>query len=298
MKEGIHKLLMPRELQKLSGLTLQSRYVVEGNLSGRHRSPLRGASTEFADHRAYMPGDDPKRLDWKVLGRTDRYFVRRYEVETNLRTYLIMDRSASMGYAPINISKYDYACRMAAALGYIVIKVRDSIGLYLYSDQIDVAMGARNSFQHLNTVLKVLGQHKPANTTNTARTLHQIADSIQKRALIVLFSDLFDEPDGILKALAHFRKQHHDVILFHILDQTELDLSFNRPAEFIDLETNEKMLVDPRGIAPSYREAVKGFLDKYQDACNQMKIDYRLVNTKQEPETFLKAYLEERKRCS
>lgn len=298
MKEGVHQLLLPRELQKLAGLTLQSRYVVEGNLSGRHRSPLRGASTEFADHRAYIPGDDPKRLDWKVLGRTDRYFVRRYEDETNLRTYLIIDRSASMGYAPINISKYQYACRMAAALGYIVIKVRDSIGLYLYSNQIDVAMGARNSFQHLNTVLSVLGKHKPANTTNTAQTLHQIADSIQKRALIILLSDLFDDPDGILKALAHFRKQHHDVILFHILDQTELDLSFNRPAEFIDLETNEKMLVDPRGIAPSYREAVKVFLDKYQDSCNQMKIDYRLVNTKQEPETFLKAYLEERKRCS
>jgi len=298
MKEGLQKFLMPRELQKLTGLTLQSRYVVEGNLSGRHRSPLRGASTEFADHRAYIAGDDPKRLDWKVLGRTDRYFIRRYEDETNLRVYLVVDRSASMGYAPINISKYDYACRMAAAIGFVVVKVRDSIGLYLFSDKIDVQMGARNSTQHLNTVLRVLGQHKPANTTNTALTLHQIADSIQKRALVILLSDLFDDPDGIMKALAHFRKMRNDVILFHILDQTELDLSFNRPAEFIDLETNEKLLVDPRGIAPSYRETMKEFLDKYQSACNQMKIDYRLVNTKQEPETFLKAYLEERQRCS
>jgi uncharacterized protein (DUF58 family) len=298
MKEGLQKFLMPKELQKLTGLTLQSRYVVEGNLAGRHRSPLRGASTEFADHRAYIPGDDPKRLDWKVLGRTDRYFVRRYEDETNLRVYMIVDRSASMGYAPVNISKYQYACRLAAAVGYVVLKARDSIGLYLFSNQIDVQMGARNSNQHLNTVLRVLGQHKPANTTNTAQTLHQIAEAIQKRALIVLFSDLFDDAEAIMKALAHFRKQRHDVILFHILDQTELDLSFNRPAEFIDLETNEKLLVDPRGIAPSYRDTMKEFLDKYQAAANNLKIDYRLVNTKQEPETFLKAYLEERKRCS
>ena len=298
MKEGLQKFLMPKELQKLTGLTLQSRYVVEGNLAGRHRSPLRGASTEFADHRAYIPGDDPKRLDWKVLGSTDRYFVRRYEDETNLRVYMIVDRSASMGYAPVNISKYQYACRLAAAVGYVVLKARDSIGLYLFSNQIDVQMGARNSNQHLNTVLRVLGQHKPANTTNTAQTLHQIAEAIQKRALIVLFSDLFDDAEAIMKALAHFRKQRHDVILFHILDQTELDLSFNRPAEFIDLETNEKLLVDPRGIAPSYRDTMKEFLDKYQAAANNLKIDYRLVNTKQEPETFLKAYLEERKRCS
>jgi uncharacterized protein (DUF58 family) len=233
-----------------------------------------------------------------VLGRTDRYFVRRYEDETNLRVYMIVDRSASMGYAPVNISKYQYACRLAAAVGYVVLKARDSIGLYLFSNQIDVQMGARNSNQHLNTVLRVLGQHKPANTTNTAQTLHQIAEAIQKRALIVLFSDLFDDAEAIMKALAHFRKQRHDVILFHILDQTELDLSFNRPAEFIDLETNEKLLVDPRGIAPSYRDTMKEFLDKYQAAANNLKIDYRLVNTKQEPETFLKAYLEERKRCS
>ena len=298
MAEGITHFLKPQELKHLGRLMVQSRYVVEGNLAGRHRSPAKGASTEFADHRAYIEGDDPKRIDWKVLGRTERYYVRRYEDETNLRVYLIVDRSASMGYTSKGLSKYDYACRLAAAIGYVVVKGRDSIGLYLYADKIDVASGARNSFAHLNNVLKTLQQHEPASSTDTAKTLHQIAESVHRRGLIVLFSDLFDQPREVVKALAHFRKHHHDVIVLNILDPEELDFTFKKSAEFEDMETGEKLTADPQSLAADYRKAFAEFLDEYRGPCAEMNIDYRIVNTSQPPELFIRAFLEERRKFS
>ncbi len=298
MAEGIAHFLNPQELQRFGRMALESRYVVEGSLSGRHRSPARGASTEFADHRAYMPGDDPKRLDWKVLGRTDRYYIRRYQDETNLRVYLAVDRSASMAYTSGTLSKYDYACRLAAAIGYVVVKARDSVGLYLYSSQIDAQTGAKNSFSHLNNTLRLLQRYTPGSTTDTASTLHRIADSVHRRALIVLFSDLLDDPPAIIKALAHFRKEHHDVILFHILDPAEIDLPFKQAAEFEDMETGEKILADPRALAEEYRKAFAAFLEEYRKPCVEMNIDYRLARTDEPVDLFARAYLEERRRLS
>ena len=298
MAEGISRFLTPQELQHIGRLMLQSRYVVEGNLVGRHRSPMRGASSEFADHRAYFPGDDPKRVDWKVFGRSERYYVKRYEDETNLRVYLIVDRSNSMEYTSDERSKYDYACRLAAAIGYVVIKGKDSVGLCVYSSQIDVNMPARNSWVHLNNVLTILGSQKPGLSTATAATLHQVAETIRRRALIVLFSDLFDDPDAVVHALAHFRKEHHDVVLFHVLDPAELDFPFQKGTEFEDLETGEKIVVDTKRLAPAYRREFEAFLDKYRKACMEMNVDYRLVNTKTDPGVFIRAYLEERKRFS
>jgi len=298
MPEGIASFLTPQELQRLGRLVLQSRYVVEGSLAGRHRSPLKGASSEFAEHRAYIAGDDPKHIDWKVLGRTDRYYVRRYEDETNLRVYLVVDRSASMGYGSAGRTKYEYASHLAAAIGYVVVKAKDSIGLYLYSENMDGVMGARNSFSHLNNALKFLSHQKPATSTSTAKTLHSIADSIRRRALVVLFSDLFDEQEGVIKALAHFRKQHHDVILFHTLDKAELEFPFKKGTEFIDLETGEHLITDPRALAGEYRAALTEFTDRYRQACNEMNIDYRLVDTSQPLDLFVRGYLEQRKKYS
>jgi uncharacterized protein (DUF58 family) len=298
MPEGITHFLTPQELSHLSRFMLQSRYVVEGNLAGRHRSPAKGASTEFADHRAYIAGDDPKRIDWKVLGRTERYYVRRYEDETNLRVYLIVDRSASMGYTSGKLTKYDYACRLAAAIGYVVVKGRDSVGLYLYADKIDVATGARNSFAQLNNVLKTLQRYSPSSATDTAKTLHQIAESVHRRALIVLFSDLFDQPQEVVKALAHFRKHHHDVIVFHVLDSQELDFTFKKGAQFEDMETGEKLYIDPPALAEDYRKAFAEFLNQYRGPCAEMNIDYRIVNTSHPPDMFIRGYLEERRKFS
>lgn len=298
MAEGIHSFLSTADLQRLNRLVMQSRYVVEGTLAGRHRSPFKGASSEFADHRSYIHGDDPKRIDWKVFGRTDRYYVRRYEDETNLRVYLAIDRSASMGYSSGGMTKYEYACRLAAAIGYVVLKARDSVGLYLFSDRMDAVMGARNSFQHLNHTLRTLKRHEPGKGTKIAETLHQIADSIQRRALVVLFSDLYDELDDVAHALAHFRKQHHDVVIFHVLDGAEIEFTFKRGAEFEDLETGERIGVDPRTLAADYKRIFGDFLEGCQKNCSQLRIDYRLADTRQEPGQFVRAYLEERRRIS
>jgi uncharacterized protein (DUF58 family) len=299
MSRGIASFLSPDELQRLGRLALQSRSIVEGNLAGRHRSPLKGASSEFADHRSYFPGDDPRHIDWKVFGRTERYFVRRYEEETNLRVYLVIDRSASMGYGSGAAgSKYVFACRLAAAIGYVVLRSKDSVGLYLYSDKVTASMGARNSYRHLDNLLSVLSEQKPGKATATAATLHRVAETVRKRALIVIFSDLFDEGDALRQALAHFRKQRHDVILFHVLDPAEIDFPFTQGAEFEDLESGERLPIDPRRLAPDYRRAFSAFLDDCRKPCTELNIDYRLARTDQSPELFARAYLEERKRLS
>ena len=298
MSRGIASFLSPQELQRLGRLALQSRSVVEGNLAGRHRSPLKGASSEFADHRSYFPGDDPRHIDWKVFGRTERYFVRRYEEETNLRVYLVVDRSASMGFGSASVTKYAFACRLAAAIGYVVLKAKDSIGLYLYSDRVTAAMEARNSFRHLDNLLGVLAEQKPGKATATAATLNRVAESVRKRALIVIFSDLFDENESLRQALAHFRKERHDVILFHVLDPAEIDFPFAKGAEFEDLETGEKLPVDPRRLAEEYRRVFADFLADCRKPCTELNIDYRLARTDQSAELFARAYLEERKRLS
>lgn len=298
MNAALTSLLTPLERQALNRLVLESRYVVEGNLAGRHRSAARGMSTEFADHREYIPGDDPRRIDWKVLGRTERYYVRRYQDETNLRVYLVVDRSASMNYGSGAVTKYQYACRLAAALSYVVIKGRDSVGLYAYSDRVDSAIGARNSFAHLNNLLGTLASQPPASTTATAEALRRVADDIHRRALIVLISDLFDDPAGIIRALAHFRKLHHDVILFHTLDAMELDLDFRHGGEFEDLETKEKIMADPQALMDEYRQLLGAFIEEYRGAAARMAIDYRLVRTNQPLDGFVRAYLEERRRLS
>ena len=298
MNAALGTLLTAGERQALNRLTLESRYVVEGNLAGRHRSAARGSSTEFADHREYNPGDDPRRIDWKVLGRTERYYVRRYQDETNLRVYLVVDRSASMKYGSGPATKFQFACRLAAALAYVVVKGRDSVGLYAYSDRVETAVGARNSFGHLNNLFTTLASQQPASTTATADALRRVADDIHRRAMIVLISDLFDDPPGIIRALAHFRKLHHDVILFHVLDPMELDLGFRSGGEFEDLETGEKIVADPRSLMDAYRQELGAFIEEYRSAAARMAIDYRLVRTNQPLDGFARAYLEERRRLS
>jgi len=298
MAEGIAGFLTPEQLAKLGRLLLLSRYVVEGNLAGAHRSPRKGSSSEFADHKAYIPGDDPKHIDWKVFGRTDRYFVKRYQDETNLRVYLAVDRSASMGYGADKTTKYQYACQLAAAIGYVVVKARDSVGLFMHSETIDFRMEAANSFMHLNNMLKHMQSIRPDAKTEVARSLHEIAESISRRALVVIISDLYDDPEALALAFAHFRKQHHDVIVFHVLDPTEVDLSFRKGAQFEDMETHEVVTVDPRALAKDYQEVFGRFLDAIRKSCATMNIDYRLCRTDQNMETFVRAYLEERRRCS
>ena len=297
-KEGIAAFLNPAEMHKLGRLHLLSRYVVEGNLAGAHRSPLKGLSSEFAEHKAYGIGDDPKHIDWRVLGRTERYYVKRFEDETNLRVYLTLDRSASMAYGTGQVTKYRYACRLAAALGYIIVKARDSVGLFLHSDKVDARMDASNTFAHLNNLLRKVQESPPGSETGIADALHEVAGSIHRRALVIVISDLLGDEDAIQVALSRLRKQHHDVILFQILDPAEIDLSLKRLCELSDLETGERLAVNPRGIGEEYRRVFGEFLEGYRSICSSMKIDYRLVRTDHPLESFVRAYLTHRNRIS
>jgi uncharacterized protein (DUF58 family) len=296
--QGTAAFLSPEEMHKLNRLVLMSRYVVEGNLAGAHRSPLRGQSSEFADHKAYGVGDDPKNIDWKVLGRTDKYYVKRFEDETNLRVYIALDRSGSMAYGSGSVTKYAYACRLAAALAYVVVKARDSVGLFLHSDRVDLAMEARNSFRHLNDMLTRLQTFKPESTTNIAEALHQIAGSVRHRALVIVISDLLGDEDAIAHSLAHFRKRNHDVIVLQVLDPMELDLAFKKPCDFEDLETDDRVSVNPRALRKAYSEVFRAFIDQYRQACAGMKIDYRIARTDQPFDDFIRAYMTERQRLS
>ena len=298
-KEGIAGILNPAEMRKLGRLMLLSRYTVEGNLAGAHWSPLHGPSSEFAEHKSYGLGDDPKHIDWKVLARTDKYFVKRFEDETNLRVYLALDRSASMGYSSgTHPTKYEHACHLAAALGYVTVKARDSVGLFLHSKKVDTQMDAGNSFQHLNNMLKHLQKLPPESGSGIAEALHEIAASVRRRALIVVISDLLGDEAAIKFALAHLRKQRHDVIVFQVLDPVEIDFSLHKPCDLQDLETGERLAVNPRGMAEQYRKVFGEFLDQYRKACVGMNIDYRVIRTDQPMETTIRAYLQERRRLS
>lgn len=297
-KEGIEAFLLPAERHRLNRMVLLSRYVVEGNLAGAHRSPLRGLSSEFADHKSYGFGDDPKHLDWRVLARTDKYYIKRFEDETNLRVYMVLDRSASMNYGSGQVTKYVYACRLAAALGYVVVKARDSVGLVLHADEVTARLPARNSIQHLNDLLKVVQQHPPSGGSGIAEALHQLAGNIRRRALVVVISDLLGDEDAIKPAFSRLRKQHHDVIVLQVMDPAELDLDFKRPHVFEDLETGDRVQAYPREMVDAYQRVFGDFIEQYRTHCASMRIDHRVVRTDEPVDVFARAYLQERRRAT
>ena len=286
-------------MRKLESLVIRSRYVVEGFRAGMHASPLKGASVEFADHRPYVKGDNLRNLDWKVFGRSERYYIKRFEEETSLRTQVIIDGSASMGYSSGDRpSKYHYACRIAAALGYIVTRQQDSLGLTIYDDIIREQIPTRSGSRHFRLFMERMGAHKPKNRTRTGEALHALAEMISRRGLIVLISDLFDDPDALFHALAHFRKKMHDVILLQVLDPCELELSIESLAEFIDLETGEKLELDPAQARQAYQEELQKSINHCRGKCAVLNVDYRLISTGENFEEFIAHYLAERRRMS
>jgi uncharacterized protein (DUF58 family) len=286
-------------MRKLESLVVRSRYVVEGFRAGMHASPLKGASIEFADHRQYVKGDNLRNLDWKVFGRTERYYIKRFEEETSLRAHVILDGSGSMAYgSPGHLTKYQYACRVAAAFGYIVSKQQDALGLTIYDNEIRQQVPARSGSRHLRVFLERLAEHEPRNGTDTGRALHALAGMISRRGLILLLSDLFDDPEAVFRAIAHFRKKMHDVILLQILDPTELELSIERVAEFIDMETGEKLEIDPALARFAYKKELQKAIDECRERCAKLNVDYRLVSTGESFEDFVHQYLDERRRMS
>lgn len=290
------KYLNPEVVSKLQSMDLRARLVVEGFITGLHKSPYHGFSVEFAEHRQYMPGDEIKHVDWKVFGKTDRFYVKQFEEETNLKSYILFDASASMGYSSNGISKLQYAAYLAGALAYLMIQQRDAVGLILFDEKIRRYLPPRSVKSYLHQILKELDQTKSSSKTNIAGSLHQMAERIKRRGLIILFSDLFDEPKQVISGLKHFRHKRHEIIVFHILDPLELTFEFEQDAVFKDMETGEEINTQPWHIRKEYQNQVKEFIQTYKKVCRENQIDYITLNTKHDYSRALFEYLLKRKR--
>ncbi|MBP5639762.1 MAG: DUF58 domain-containing protein [Victivallales bacterium] len=292
--DGIGQLLSAQDLTRLGRLALTSRFTVEGTMTGSHKSQRKGISVEFADYRQYVPGDDPKHLDWKVYGRNERLYLREYEEETTLRVHLLVDASASMAYAGKDISKYTYACRCAAALAYITIHHQDNVGLALFDETTRALLPAKSGPEHLRVICNTLASHTPSEHTDMSKTLHNLAENAKRRGLIVIFSDLFDDMEKIKSALAHFRRRRHDVIVYQILDRSEVDFPFRNVSTFEDLETGERIITSPRDIKNAYQKAIEEFLQQSRQICSSLNVEHVLALTDVPPVDMILRHLRQR----
>lgn len=282
-------------LGRLKNLSLAARLVVEGSFSGMHRSPHRGFSVEFAEHREYTPGVDPRHIDWRVFGRSDKLYIKQYEEETSLSCYLLLDTSASMGYrSGAGVSKLEYGCFLAASLAYLMAFQHDAVGLMTHDTAVPERVPARQGPGHLRTVMEALERVRTGGETGLAATFHQLAESIKRRSLIVVISDLFDDPDALLAALKHFRHKKHDVIVFHTLDPHELTFPFDDVTKIEDMETRREVISDPRAFRRSYLEELAKFLDTIRSGCRSARIDYAVAQTDLRFDAFLGTYLARR----
>ena len=289
---GQKKYFDPKVLAGISNLSLRARWVVEGIMSGIHRSRSKGFSVEFEEHREYSPGDEIRRIDWKALGKFDRYFIKEYEDETNLRAYLLLDTSASMDYSSDGITKFDYGCTLTASLAYLILRQQDAAGLVTFSNRIENIIPPRAKRDYLTQIVHALENQRPGGETNVGRILEEIAGQIKRRGIVVLVSDLLDEPAQILKGLRLFRFKGNDVIVFHILDQAELDLPFEGNILFEDLEAaNLNVIADPRAIRQTYRQVVEEFTEQMRKECHDSSIDYQLISTSTPLDRALASYL-------
>lgn len=296
MQEGL-KYLQPEVVAQLANMELRARLVVEGFITGLHKSPYHGFSVEFTEHRPYMPGDEIKHIDWKAYGKTDRYYIKEFEEETNLKSYLILDASRSMEYAsPGNIKKIEYASYVTAALGYLMVEQRDAVGLTVYDERVRTNFPPRATKLYLQQILRELENVKTGNKTGTAQSLHEVAERIKRRGLVVILSDLLDDPARVATALKHFRHKGNEVIVMQVLDPTERSFAFGTDAVFRDLETKEEILAQPWHIQSAYRESFRAFLEFYKRECRENAIDYVLLDTTTPFDRALFEYLNKRKR--
>ncbi len=290
------RFLDPGTVARLSHLDVRARLVVEGFIAGMHRSPFHGFSVEFAEHRPYMPGDPLKNLDWKVLAKSDRMLVKQYTEETNVRAHLLLDLSGSMAFHSehASLSKFEYARSLAAALAYLMIGQQDAVGTMLFADHPQAYVPPRSVRSHLDVVLKTLAAAAPAGRTRLGPALHELAERIKRRGLVVLFSDLLDKPDEVLSGLQHFRHRNHEVIVFHVLDPDEITFPYTDASTFVDLETGAQLTTEPWEIANRYRENLAAWRDRYARACREQRIDYVPLDTRTPFDRALLTYLEKR----
>ncbi len=269
----------PQDAARLAQLGFVARQPVEGSVGGLHRSPHHGFSVEFADHREYVPGDDLRHLDWTAYARTDRYYIKRYEQETNLSTHILLDTSASMGFGSGEVTKFEYACRFACMLAFVLARQLDQVGLVTFDDQPRISLQTGSTPRHLDRLFKELETIEPGRQTRLSEVLHRVAEMTGRRGLIVLISDLYDEPADVLKALRHFQHLRHQIMVVHVLDRAELTLPGSRVTTFIDMETRQRVQIDPKVLRDAYRREVESFINAYRRGCGESAIDYRLAPT-------------------
>lgn len=300
---GYMRLLDADALSKMHRLELVARGIVEGFVSGRHKSPYKGFSAEFAEHREYTRGDDLRTLDWKVYGKTDRYYIKQYEEETNLRSLIAIDASGSMGFAGRRAaghegepdSKFRYAQYLAATLAHLMVHQQDAVGLATLDTSLRRYIPARARGSHLRVLLAELANTATGGETALAPLLHDLAERIRRRGLVVIVSDLFDEPDPLLEALHHFRFRKHEVLVLHLMAEEELTFPFDRWTRFRDLEVDGRRVnADPAALRAAYLEQVRAHIDRIRRGCGQMKIDYVQMTTAQPFDAALAGYLAHR----
>lgn len=297
-KNPYQQYLQPEIVSRIKNLELIAKFIVEGFLVGLHKSPFHGFSVEFSEHRQYMPGDNIRDIDWKVWGRTDRYYIKRYEEETNLKAYILLDISGSMGYTSHKVTKLQYAGYLAAAFAYMFLKQRDAVGLVLFSDQIHRLLPAKSTHSYLKYILKELDQAKAQQSkTNISQTLHLLAEKIKRRGLIILLSEfLYEDANKILEGLQHFRHYNHEVLVFNILDPNDRYFDFKEEATFVDMETGELLKTQPYLIQQEYRNLVETFYQQLTKECRNMQIDFQNIMTNESFDKALVRYLIKRKK--
>jgi uncharacterized protein (DUF58 family) len=286
----------PKVLAGVKSLYLRSRFVVDGVMVGIHASRAKGVSSEFEEHRGYAPGDDTRHIDWKAFAKFDRYFIKEYHETTNLKAYIMVDSSSSMGYGSDGVSKFDYGSTLAVSLAYLMLKQQDAVGLITFSDKIEAMLAPRGAHDHLFSILKTLEDTKPHGKTSAASVLQDLAASVKKRGLIILISDLLDDPEGVTRGLKQIRARGSEVIIFHILDPEELQFPFAEPSLFEDMEDDLSLLADPPSIRQAYLKALHALADGYRQACVSHRIDYSLFDTSVALDRALVRYLTWRRR--
>ena len=290
------RFLDPELLARIGSLELLARAVVEGFMSGLHRSPYTGFSTEFTEYRQYNPGDDLRYLDWRLLGRTDRYFIKKYRADTNTQCHILIDTSASMNYAHgSSVTKLQYAQYLAASIAYLLNRQQDAVGLFAFADKVHTHVPARNRTGHMRTVFGTLSMLEASGETRLAESLHQLAEILTRRGIVVLISDFYDQADPLKEAFQHLRFKGHDLVAFHVLDQNELDFDFTDPVLLLeDAETQEQMPVLPDVVMNGYRERMRQHVDDMRRCAAANHVDYEMLTTKQPLDFALFSFLSRR----
>ena len=290
------KYLDPEVVAKLNNMKLRARLVVEGYLIGHHKSPYHGFSVEFAEHRAYGHGDEVRHIDWKLFGKTDRYYVKRFEEETNVRSYILLDKSQSMSFSSGSITKLAYGSYLSAALSYLMLNQKDAMGLVLFDEKIKKFIPPRAKTSHSNIIMSALDKIKAGNDTQIRPVLNSMADRIRKRGLVILISDLLDDPEQVLMGLNNFKYNKQEVIVFHLVDRKEYDFDFTDRTQFNDMETGATITTDPWHIRSAYKDQINESINNYRQGCRNLKIDYVQIFTDQPLDIALNQYLNKRQR--